>query len=186
MTARVIALLGGVASIALVVLGACSSYDPNDRIDPTVGTVTSEAGLGLDFLPVATMLVDRCGSVDCHGSKYRNFRLYGYTSERLLLGDGPESPNFFRPEEVVEDYNSMVALEPTIYLQVIREGGANPDRLTLVRKARNLESHKGNKPIVEGDPADLCLQSWLQSRVNPDVCRAAVPRLADADDDGGT
>jgi hypothetical protein len=168
-----------VFGLAALVLGGCSSYDPKDRIDPTIGTVDSGAGLATDFKPVAEMLVYKCGSIDCHGSKYRNFRLYGYGSERLFAQDGPDHPDYTRDEEAVEDYNSMVALEPTIYLQVIREGGANPDRLTLVRKARNVEDHKGNQPIAPGDPADLCLQSWLQSHVNADVCRSAVPRLAD-------
>lgn len=64
----------------------------------------------------------------------------------------------------------MVALEPTIYLQVIREGGQAPDRLTLMRKARNHENHKGNKPIIEGDQADVCLQSWLQGHVATQAC----------------
>jgi hypothetical protein len=169
-----------------LLLARCSSYDPNERIDPTVGTVDSGAGLAADFTPVAQMLVFKCGSIDCHGSKYRNFRLYGFGSERLdsSMNTEPGSAET-TPAEVVEDYNSMVALEPTIYLQVIRESGAHPERLTLVRKARNLEDHKGNKPIADGDQADICLQSWLQGRLLPDACYAAVPRLAPNDAGAG-
>lgn len=172
---KTIAGLVGLIVMGAAATSACSSYDPNDRIDPTVGTVVSDAGLASDFKPVAKMLVERCGSIDCHGSKYRNFRLYGYLTERLFSYDTPQSPNSIRDEEVVEDYNSMVALEPTIYLQVVREGGQAPDRLTLMRKARNHENHKGNKPIVEGDPADVCLQSWLQGHVAEEACKAAAP-----------
>jgi hypothetical protein len=168
-----------VSGLAALLLGGCSSYDRNERIDPTIGTVDSGAGLAADFRPVAQVLVYKCGSIDCHGSKYRNFRLYGFSSERFVPPGDMTNPGSAQTTdaEVIEDYNSLVALEPTIYLQVIREGGTDPDRLTFMRKARNHEDHKGNKPIQEGDAADLCLQSWLQSRPNAEVCYSAVPAI---------
>ena len=158
------------ASGLLVAPVACTSYDPEERIDPAVGQQ------GDDFFPVALVLVDKCGSIDCHGSKYRNFRLYGYSSQRLDPLAKPSAGEMTK-EEAVENYNSLVALEPQLIQQVIREGGAKPDRLTFMRKAREHEAHKGGKPITEGDNADLCLQSWLQSQVRGDLCRLAVPRL---------
>jgi hypothetical protein len=158
------------ALMTALLLVACSSYDPEERVDPAVGPS------GPDFYPVALMLVDRCGQIDCHGSKYRSFRLYGYSSERLDPLQTPASPETTQ-DEANEDYASLVALEPQILQQVIREGGAQPDRLTFMRKARNHEDHKGGKPIVEGDAADICIQSWLQSHVDADHCRQAVPRL---------
>lgn len=157
------------AALVIGVVAACSSYDPNERVDVAVGQS------GPDFLPVAIMLVDRCGQIDCHGSKYRNFRLYGYGSERLNPYDTPQSP--FTQAEADEDYNALVALEPQILAQVFREGGAAPDRLTFMRKARNHERHKGGGPIVDGDQADICIQSWLQSHVDAETCKLAVPRL---------
>lgn len=162
--------LFAIALTTLVSGSACSSYDPEERIDPAVGPQ------GADFYPVALVLVDKCGSIDCHGSKYRNFRLFGFGSERLNPYHKPGSPETTQ-EEANEDYNSLVALEPQILQQVIREGGAQPDRLTFMRKAREHETHKGGKPINDGDQADICLQSWLQSKVSTDACKLAVPRL---------
>lgn len=164
------------ALVGLALVGACSSYDPNDRIDPTVGRPVADAGV-TNFAPVALMLVDRCGQIDCHGSKYRNFRLYGYSSQRLFTNDTPTNPKEMRDEEVAENYNALVALEPQLFLQVVREGGQQPDRLTFMRKAREHEAHKGGKPIVEGDDADICLQSWLQGRTLEANCYRAIPRL---------
>jgi hypothetical protein len=162
--------LAVVATFGLALVGACTSYDPEARIDPAVGQQ------GDDFFPVALMLVEKCGSIDCHGSKYRNFRLYGYGSQRLDFYGKPNSGET-TAAEAIEDYNSLVALEPQLIQQVIREGGREPDRLTFMRKAREHEDHKGGKPITEGDNADICIQSWLQSQVRGDVCRLSVPRL---------
>lgn len=157
--------------LALVALvAACSSYDPDQRVDVGVGQS------GTDFYPVALMLGEKCGQIDCHGSKYRNFRLYGFGSERLNPYHTPNSPETTQ-DEADQDYNALVALEPQILAQVIREGGAAPDRLTFMRKAHNRERHKGGGPIVDGDNADICIQSWLQSHVDGDQCRLAVPRL---------
>lgn len=160
----------GAGLVLTLLAAACESYDPEDRVDPAVGQQ------GADFYPVALMLVDRCGQIDCHGSKYRNFRLYGFSSQRLNPAHKPGTPETTQ-EEADEDYNALVALEPQILQQVIREGGAYPDRLTFMRKAREHEAHKGGKAIDEGDQADICIQSWLQSHVNAEACRLAVPRL---------
>lgn len=170
--------LASIPFVALALLGACESYDPGDRIDPTLGEPTGDAGLVGDFRPVALVLVDRCGQIDCHGSKYRNFRLYGYGSERLSATDRPDRPTFMTDDEVVADHDAVAAIEPTLFLAVIREGGRASDRLTFVRKGRGQERHKGGAPILSGDDADVCVQSWLQGRVNADACRLAVPRLA--------
>src|SRR5689334_19827277 len=60
------------------------------------------------FAPVADALVARCGSIDCHGSTYRNLRLYGYTGLRLSPDAGPDHPKTTTPEEVAADYDAVV------------------------------------------------------------------------------
>jgi hypothetical protein len=58
--------------------------------------------------------------------------------------------------------------------QVVAEKGQDPSRLTVVRKARGEEHHKGGERIVPGDAADVCLLSWLGSAVDSDACASAL------------
>jgi len=149
---------------------ACSSPDPDARVDPGVGAS------GVDFYPVSLVIVDKCGSIDCHGSKYRNMRLYGYGSSRFNPAHRPAFPETTQAE-ADQNYESVAAVEPNLFRQVIAEGGINPQRLTFIRKGRGTEDHKGGTTILPGDDADLCIQSWLQSKVDTARCQAAVPRL---------
>jgi hypothetical protein len=151
---------------ALVV--ACN--DSESKIDPAT------ALSGPAFRPVALVLIDRCGTLDCHGSKYRNMRLFGMGSGRLAPGDRPDAPGTTQ-DEVDRDYESVVALEPDVIRVVVAEGGREPERLTFIRKARNTEAHKGGQAIGPGDPADACITSWLKSAVDTASCLSAVPQL---------
>jgi hypothetical protein len=55
---------------------------------------------------------------------------------------------------------------------VVKSGGANPERLTFYRKARGLEEHKGGTIVQAGDPQDTCITSWLASHVDVAACKA--------------
>jgi hypothetical protein len=157
---------------ALFLLVACAGPETSARIDPAV------APSGETFRPVAQVLVDRCGTLDCHGSKYRNMRLFGYGSGRVVPEHRPDAPET-TDDEVARNYDAVVALEPDLVRLVIAEGGSAPERLTFVRKGRGAEAHKGGAPITEGDPADRCIRSWLTGTVDADACTSAVPRLAE-------
>lgn len=151
---------------------ACSGPDGSEKI------TVADAVVGAEFRPVAIALVERCGSIDCHGSKYRNFRLYGFGSARIDPSHFPDAPETTQ-EEADLDYEAVASLEPDLFRQVIAEGGARPERLTFYRKGALLEAHKGGQRLVPGDPADLCVRSWLASKVDAAACRAVVPRLDD-------
>jgi hypothetical protein len=156
-----------VATASLVT--ACSSPDPSATVSPAGPDRAS-------FGPVARVLVRRCGSLDCHGSRCRNMRLYGYGSARLDPTSLPDSPADTTPAEIDADYDAVVALEPELMRQVVANKGHNASRLTFVRKGRGEEAHKGNQRIVPGDPADVCLLSWLAGDVAADACAAATRR----------
>jgi hypothetical protein len=47
---------------------------------------------------------------------------------------------------------------------------ADPDQLTMVRKARGIESHKGGQIWSQGDDSDSCLTSWLAGAANATAC----------------
>jgi hypothetical protein len=157
--------------VALALATGCVAPDTSIRVEP------STAVRGPAFRPVAQVLVERCGSLDCHGSKYRNMHLFGFASSRLEPGTLPEAPDTTQAE-ADRDYEAVVSLEPELMRDVVLEGGAAPERLTFIRKGRGAEAHKGGQAIVPGDLADRCILSWLASAVDESTCKAAVPRLA--------
>jgi len=156
------------ASFAAIALGVaawrCSGPSDAQR---TPFTPPPRAG----FEPVSDMLQARCGSLDCHGQVARNLRLYGVNGLRLLPSDLPGTEgDTTTPAEHDRDYAAAVALEPEIIDQVVREGGNDPGRLTLLRKARGTEAHVGGAVIAAGSDADRCLTSWLASAVDAGAC----------------
>jgi hypothetical protein len=130
------------------------------------------------FPEVAEVLVRRCGTLDCHGSSARNLRLYGDEGLRLSAEDRPQTPACTSADEVAQDYASVVGLEPEVLGAVVADGGAHPERLTIVRKARGSEDHKGGAPFLAGDAGDRCLTSWLADRTELDACLNVLPPSA--------
>lgn len=154
------------AAIAIALATACSSPGTDPRAPATVPDRAS-------FPPVADLLVHRCGTLDCHGTRYRNLRLYGYEGLRLAPGDKPSAKPNTTTAEYDEDFTSVIGLEPEVMSEVVASGGANPERLTLVRKARGAEDHKGGAQMKEGDDQDRCLTSWLAGHTDAAACTNA-------------
>ena len=126
------------------------------------------------FPAVADLLGKRCGTLDCHGSAYRNLRVYGSLGLRLVPLDRPLSKGQTTAEEYDADFESIVGLEPELMSAVVQQGGASPDRLTFVRKARGSEHHKGGSLMQAGDPEDACITSWLSGKTNVAGCASAT------------
>ncbi len=167
---RHVTVIGGLVALGAGLVLGCD--DSSARVDPATAIG------GPAFRPVAQVVLDRCGSLDCHGSKYRNMRLFGFGSSRWPPDHLPDAPDTTQ-EEVDRVYEAIVALEPDLIRTVVAEGGREPERLTFVRKARGAEAHKGGQRVVVGDPADVCITSWLQGAIDEERCRSAVPRLAE-------
>jgi len=154
-------------AITCLLIMACtfpSSTDTNTVTTPDRAT----------FPPVADLLGKRCGTLDCHGSAYRNLRVYGSLGLRLAPTDRPLSKGMTTPQEYDADFQSIVGLEPEIMTEVVTQGGASPDRLTFVRKARGTENHKGGSLMQAGDPEDTCITSWLAGKTDVAVCASAT------------
>ncbi len=160
-----VALLSALTAFAIA--GACSPPSSSDR---TIVAAPDTAS----FPPVAAMLIQSCGTLDCHGTVGRNLRLYGDTGLRLSLLDVPSTLIPTTDGEVAEDYASLTGLEPELFSAVVASGGASPERLTLIRKARGTENHAGGAVIVAGDPRDVCLTTWLQGHADAASCTAAL------------
>ena len=152
------------ASGCLAAFIGCSTPPANGRF------VQMAAPDRATFGPVAELLDVRCGSLDCHGTVARNLRLFGSAGLRWSSNDRPLVPLCDTQTEVDQDYESMVGLEPEVLNAVVAAGGANPERLTLVRKARGTEAHKGGTIWAAGDPSDTCLTAWLASSASASAC----------------
>ena len=76
LTPRVIAIF------AFAIAFACSSPPEDARVIERTPDTAS-------FPAVAAMLVQACGSLDCHGTVGRNLRLYGDTALRYSPTDVP-------------------------------------------------------------------------------------------------
>jgi len=161
-------LLLALASIAAVASVACVSASSDDRV---VAGIPDRAS----FPPVSDLLDHRCGTLDCHGVTYRNLRIYGREGLRSAPGDRPSSkPGTTTVAEYDATFASVIGLEPEIMTQVVADHGASPERLTLVRKARVAEHHKGLAIWAEGSPEDRCLTSWLAGSVETAACVGAL------------
>ena len=163
-----------VSAFALAATAACVTPNPDARVVATVPDRKS-------FPAVADALVYHCGSLDCHGTTARNLRLYGSLGLRLPTNDAGDRiatsiAGKTTTGEYDEDFLSVVALEPEILSQVVAEGGAEPERLTFIRKARGTEHHKGLAPFVAGDSGDTCLTSWLAGKTNTAACQNVLPQ----------
>jgi hypothetical protein len=124
------------------------------------------------FEQVADAMQPSCGTLDCHGQKYRNLRLYGGRGLRLDPATN-SSDGETEPAEYDANYWSVVALEPQVLDTVVDEGGQDPERLILIRKGRGTTRHKGGALMKPGDDLDQCLVEWLKGNILVDRCFAA-------------
>jgi hypothetical protein len=156
------------ACVSLLAIAGCS-VPPADEtyVPPSLPDRAS-------FPPIALLLDVRCGSLDCHGTIARNLRLYGSAGLRWSPSDRPFVPLCDTQTEVDQDYESVVGLEPEAMSAVVAAGGADPDQLTMVRKARGIESHKGGQIWAQGDDSDTCLISWLAGHTNSEECASGT------------
>ena len=153
---------------ACLALGlACSAPPTNARF---IATPPSRD----QFPAVAQMFVHTCGTLDCHGAIARNFRIWGNTGMRWASTDVPSALTVTTSDEMDATFESLVGLEPEIMSAVVESGGASPDRLTFLRKARGTESHKPGQIITTGDDRDVCITSWLTGTTDQTACANAL------------
>jgi hypothetical protein len=161
------------APVCLAAAIGCALAPQDERMGVVGPDLTQyeTAGVG-DFVD------HRCGSLDCHGQSTRNMIIYGCDGLRLDP-DGSQGliPGCqFTPtvtSEYEASYRSIVGLEPAVMTYVEQTGGANPELLTFIRKARGWDAHKGGALITPGDDQDVCLTSWLAGNADSNACSNA-------------
>ncbi len=144
--------------VAVILAGACK---------PSLAPNTIECPPFEDFKSVSPLLEQRCGTLDCHGNDGRPLRLYGQYGLRYLQEeDDPDvlfSGNLNAPTTAAElerNYFSVCGLEPE-RMVMVQAGELAVEDLTMVRKPRLSEKHKGGRIWDQGKVEDRCLTGWI-------------------------
>ncbi len=174
MTPRAIAMmLSLVFAAATLAVGACSA--PSDA---RIGIIAPDRA---QFDPVGKFMDHRCGSLDCHGMRQRNFQVFGCEGLRLENDAGTAVPGCKNSggkdtteAEFSATYRSLVSLEPSVMTEVVQGGGKHPELLTFIRKARGADLHKGGQVVVPGDAQDTCMTTWLAGSTDTGACAQAA------------
>lgn len=140
---------------------------------PEATNLPLEAPPRVGFESVADAIQPSCGTLDCHGQVGRNMRLFGARGLRLSAMD-TSAEGVTQPPEYDADYWAIVALEPELLAAVVREKGDRPERLTLIRKGRGTERHKGGRLMSPNDNLDRCIVGWVAGRIEADACQTAA------------
>jgi hypothetical protein len=165
-------LLGALAATVVGAFPACEGQIS----EPGGGGVVRQELLApprANFERVADAMQPHCGTLDCHGQAGRNMRLFGGRGLRLSPGANPLDGDT-TPAEYDATFWSVVGLEPETMTAVLEDKGADPERLSLIRKARGHERHKGGTLMNAGDPLDQCLTSWLAGALTEGPCQVAA------------
>lgn len=167
-------VFAGLVALAPLAVAACIS-------DADKGPHSGECPTTENFPMVSQVFERRCGTLDCHGQPGRSFRVYGRTGLRLVNPDdtsGDDVSGGLVPTteaELDQNYHSACGLEPEKMAAVVA-GKADVDTLTLVRKPRLVEAHKGGRVTPVGSPGDTCITSWIEGDVDVDACAAELQK----------
>jgi hypothetical protein len=178
---------GGAAAFTLLALSLSTGCLGSDELGEAAIECPSE-----DAFPVVSQVLERrCGTVDCHGDGSRPFRIYGRSGLRrpetpesyLEAYPGGDFTQYFTggteptsTREIAANRLSACGVEPEQMMAVV-QGDAEPESLTLVRKPRLTESHKGGKLWEEGSTlGDKCLLSWIAGTVDAAACAGELKR----------
>jgi hypothetical protein len=164
--------------ISVTLLGSCAGVGEigGPSGEPSGAPAVSSTLLApprVGFEVVADAMQPTCGTLDCHGQIGRNLSLFGGRGLRLDPKGSPAEDST-TAAEYDATYWSTLGLEPEIISEVVGAKGARPERLTLIRKGRGTEKHKGGTLMTTGDDLDRCLVSWLADAVDDAPCRRAA------------
>lgn len=129
---------------------------------------------------VSAFMEARCGGLDCHGQVGRPLRIYGKNGLRFAVPeDGLRDTRDTTEEERLENYQSVIGLEPEALSDAVRTQGEYVDFQLLLKplddEGRGVR-HKGGPVLRAGsnDPGWNCLHGWIAGAHDPQVCAAAT------------
>lgn len=160
-----------IAFVTFIAVTACVQNEPSDiRFFPDKEVFINGG--------VSAMMESRCGGLDCHGQVGRPLRIYSKNGLRLAT---PQEDNALRdnrdttPEERLENYQSVIGLEPEGLSDTVMTGGQYVDH-QLIKKPLDDSSglgvrHKGGQIFnPPDDPAWRCMLGWLQGEPDQQAC----------------
>jgi len=159
------------AGLTLLLMGCAPSVEEQAREHRSVLAAPAQDS----FPDVSDALQQSCATLDCHGQAGRALRVYGYGGLRLSSVDTPLGDPT-TDLEYLASYESLVSLEPETLSKVVARQ-ADPNELSLVRKARGIEHHKGGQRAIPGDSLDRCIVLWLTDNFDPDPCADVVDAI---------
>jgi len=157
--------------LVCLLLAACASSDVDEP-----GRLAADLPNRATFVKPSQVLANRCGSLDCHGSTYRNYRLFGYGGARLDPTIRPDTRIATTADENTFNYDATVAIEPERTV-AIAQGREPVETSTLIRKGRGSEGHKGGFRLQAGTAPDSCVVGWLTGKPNEPACDSAIEEL---------
>lgn len=106
----------------------------------------------------------QCGTLDCHGEPGRGFRVYGFRGLRLYSQEAGLIPGVQQTtqEEINANYFALISVEPETFNRVMARNGVDSDLLLFLRKAMNLERHKGGALFAKESAPYRCITAWLR------------------------
>lgn len=162
----------GALAYGAALLSSCSG--------PSEETVSFTFPDSATFPPVSDALEINCGTLDCHGSIYRNMRIFGIygvrINSKLVPGRDPTTA-----EEYEANYASVVSIEPENLSAIVTNKGQGFDKWELILKGTNAEVHKGGQRIVKGDATYTCIQSWVNGNVDMNACMQSAMLMKPAE-----
>lgn len=153
-----------VLAVTVAALVACAETPDED------GTITVSTGLdgGAYKTQVHPVFEKACGKTDCHGKLPRGLRIYGATALRLPGATGPTTQ-----EEIQATFESIEGLEPEKLNAFLGTQPRSKDaayKLLLLGKPLQLERHRGGISLRKGEPAEVCITSWLLGTTDAAAC----------------
>jgi hypothetical protein len=182
--ALVSTLLLGLASTSLLSCLGDSDLGSGQPLCPPLDGDPEDDNPVDAFRPVSQVLEARCGTLDCHGAPERPFVVYGQYGFRRPGGAAAvENPEQYvtagdqatTDYEVQGTFQSLCHLEPEKMSAVLRTE-EDPTHLTVVRKPRLTEKHKGGKVWSENFPGDKCLVGWITGTDYADSCKTELEK----------
>jgi hypothetical protein len=163
--------IAGVSAVCAAVLASCSGPSNTETVSFTFPDSMQFTSL------VSPALEIRCGTLDCHGSIYRNLRFFGKYGSRLSSKDATGLQDT-TPDELQRNYESLVSLEPENLASIAAKHGQGFDKWMVVLKGTNAVFHKGGERMKKGDPTYTCLLSWVTGAADMNACTTAAMPMA--------
>ncbi len=155
----------GVLSTASAVV-SCASVPDEKRFTAVIGPNFPAFRDSVD-----PYIEKQCGTLDCHGEPGRGFRVYGFRGLRLYSQEAGLVPGIQQTtqEEINANYFALISVEPETFNRVMAQNGQNADLLLFLRKAMNLERHKGGALFAKESAPYRCITAWLRLPQDPTV-----------------